>query len=521
MGAEFEERGHAPVLMIGLDAAELTLVEQWMAAGDLPELAALRKRGTFTKLRSTANWLVGSPWSSFYTSTTPAEHGLYHYLLWRPDLMTFARPTPDWLPLRPFWRELAAKRRVVAMDIPLAYAPGDFGGIEISGWATHETLQAPASNPPSLMSWVQTEFGKQPLGNEESRLLTAAELLDIRDQCLGSVEKATRVAETLMRRERWDLFLLCLAATHRGGHQLWDQANLKGDATPQQTRELEQALKSVYVACDAAVGRLVREAGPAATVMVFALHGMGPNVSRSEVLGEMVFRILAGERAARRATLQPGRPWKRLRSLVPGTVRSSIKGRLPRSMQDRLTQFWRTGGLDWEKTKAFAALCDLDGYVRVNLRGREAGGVVEPGADYEALCMIIADGLRSFVDADTGMPVVQAVARPGELFATGSRKAGLPDLMVRWSDVPAAAHRTITSPTYGDIGWPTPGRHPQGRSGNHRPDGFLIAAGDAVRGGIFSQEPHILDLAPSVYDLFGLPVPDHMHGRPLFRREGQ
>ena len=113
---------------------------------------------------------------------------------------------------------------------------------------------------------------------------------------------------------------------------------------------------------------------------------------------------------------------------------------------------------------------------------------------------------------------MQAIARPDDLFAVGRMKPYLPDLMVRWADTPAAAHRVIVSPRYGSIAWPTPGRHPQGRSGNHRPDGFLIAAGGSAAAGLAVSDPHILDLAPSVYELLGLTVPRHMHGRPLFAR---
>ena len=75
----------------------------------------------------------------------------------------------------------------------------------------------------------------------------------------------------------------------------------------------------------------------------------------------------------------------------------------------------------------------------------------------------------------------------------------------------------LVSAQYGEIAWPTPGRHPEGRSGNHRPGGFLIAAGDALGVGVAETEPCVLDLAPTVYNLLGLPVPGHMHGRPLFR----
>lgn len=501
----------APLLMIGLDAAEWTLVERWMADGSMPELRALCERGSAMRLGSTANWLVGSPWPSFYTGTTPADHGLYHYLLWRPEQMASDRPATDWLPLQPFWRHLGERTRVVAVDVPLTYPPGSFNGVEISGWGTHEVLQQPTSWPPELMSQVRRRFGSPPLGTEQARLFSAAELLAIRDQCLQSVQLSSDLVVDLMREQHWHLLLWCLAATHRGGHQLWSDDNLRGDPTAGERRELEGALKSIYMACDAAVGRAVRAAGSAATVLVFALHGMGPNVSRADLLGQMIQRVLAGAAATDSASLL-----QRARRLVPAAWRSTLKSWLPYELQDRLTQFWRTGGLDWDTTRAFPLLCDLDGYVRINLRGREAAGIVEPGAEYEELCAALADGFRSFVDADTGRPVVDAIARPDDLYADGARRAALPDLMLRWSDTPAARHRVVHSPRHGDIRWPVPGRHPQGRSGNHRPDGFLIAAGAALGHACAMPEPHILDLAPTALHLLGHEQPSQMRGRPLF-----
>ena len=59
----------SPVLMIGIDAAEVSLLQKWMDEGALPNLRALQVRGAFGRLTSTAQWLVGSPWPSFYTGT--------------------------------------------------------------------------------------------------------------------------------------------------------------------------------------------------------------------------------------------------------------------------------------------------------------------------------------------------------------------------------------------------------------------------------------------------------------------
>ena len=50
-----------PLLMIGLDAADPVLVDQWIGEGRLPNLASLRARGTEMRLETAARYLVGSP----------------------------------------------------------------------------------------------------------------------------------------------------------------------------------------------------------------------------------------------------------------------------------------------------------------------------------------------------------------------------------------------------------------------------------------------------------------------------
>jgi len=511
-----KEKSNKPVLLIGIDAAEISLVERWMEEGALPNMSSLRERGAFGPLASTAEWLVGSPWPTFYTSTGPSEHGMYHYLIWRPEHMATERPSSSWMPLKPFWRDLGDNdKRVVAIDIPLAYTPEPLAGVEIAGWATHETLEPPASYPSRFIEEVRQRFGSPPFDNEETYLLSARELLRVRDQCIRTTEIVAELGVDAMVEQEWDLFMLCFAATHRGGHQLWDLTNMVGEATQDEIDAVRDALRQIYVSCDRAIGRLVEQAGPETTTLVFSLHGMGPNASRSDLLREMLARILATGSNSGSATHQKGLA-QILRELLPIRLRSRIKNRLPMAIQDRLTLFWRTGGIDWSRTRAFAAFCDLDGYIRINLKGREAEGIVEPGAEYRDLCDHIAEGLKTFVDEDTGEPIVSRIGYLDDLFPKGCMRKHLPDLMVHWATSPAAEHRRIVSPRYGSIPWPTPGHHPQGRSGNHWPRGFLFACGDSIEPGTQIEGAHILDLAPSVLQLLDTPIPSHFQGRPLF-----
>lgn len=501
-----------PVLMIALDAAEPRLIERWIADGSLPTLKRLREQGVYGRLGSSADWLGGSPWPTFYASQTPAEHGFYSYLAWRPGEMASVRPTPDYLPMAPFWYDLSRQGpRVIAIDIPLTYEPKPFNGLQVSNWATHEALVPPATYPADLMDLLRSKFGPPKRSNEEYGLLPLDRLLDIRDDQCALADGVSALARLLMERERWDLFLVAFSTTHRCGHKLWDHSGVRGAVPLDRVAEFDDALRQVYISVDRAVGRLIEAAGNDITTLVFSLHGMGENTSRAELLPEMLRRVLAGGVVVDSPAGKPGLV-KRIRELIPNRWRNTIKDHLPLAIQDWLTSYWRMGRSDWSKTRAFCLVADLQGYVRFNIRGREAEGLVEPGAEYERLAAEITEGLRSFVDADSGEPVVAEIKTPAELFPSGARRDLLPDLIVQWNFTPVAQQRRIVSERFGAIDLPLPGKNISGRGGNHRPQGFLIASGPGIEPGTF-EGGHIVDLAPTVYQLLGRTPPDSMQGR--------
>ena len=502
-----------PVLMIGLDAAEPELIERWMGDGTLPSLAGLRARGSYRRLASSAAWLAGSPWPTFYTGTSPATHGLYHFLQWRAEQRDLARPGPGWLPLQPFWRALGPDGpRALVVDAPSSYPPAPFPGVEISGWATHDHLHPPASHPPDAIATIRAAYGSSLVSQEALGLQAPQTLRALGEELRHAVRCVGAAMRGLMASERWDLGLVSFAATHRGGHKLWDASGMRGPRTPDDDAWTFGALRELYRACDAAVGDLAAAAGEDARLLVFSLHGMGTNTARHELLPALLEAVLTGRAPAAadsRAWLQP------LRQRLPVEWRQDLKRRLPQAWQDRLTRFWRPrqGGLAGRP--AFALLSDQHGYVRVDLQGRERGGRVAPGAERERLLERIADGLMTFRDADSGAPLVAATARSEAVFPAGPRRDLLPDLLVRWNGVPSAGHRAVVSARFGTIAWPTPGRNPDGRSGNHRGSGFLIAAGGGLPAAADTAAADIRDLAPTVCRLLEVPPPWPMEGMAL------
>jgi predicted AlkP superfamily phosphohydrolase/phosphomutase len=202
-----------------------------------------------------------------------------------------------------------------------------------------------------------------------------------------------------------------------------------------------------------------------------------------------------------------------MRNLIPSRWRHRVKSRLPIRWRQLLTGFWRVGQINWEHTPAFSMMADVQGWIRINLKGREAKGIVEPGREYEALCQQIVQGLKTFVDADSGQPLVKEIIYSRDVYS-GRRLDWLPDLILNWVDTPAHEMRAAYSPLYGTIPWPTPGRNPEGRSGNHGAIGMLLVSGKGIEPGPLA-EVDILDLAPTILSLLGQPLPETLDGQPI------
>jgi predicted AlkP superfamily phosphohydrolase/phosphomutase len=195
-----------------------------------------------------------------------------------------------------------------------------------------------------------------------------------------------------------------------------------------------------------------------------------------------------------------------VRDLLPKDFRKALARRLPTGLRDTLAQRVDSADIDWARTRAYSLPTDLEGYVRINLKGREPMGVVEPGADYEQACDELQRELAALVDPETNRPLVREVVRTDAAYR-GERRPYLPDLVVGWrAEQPIAA---AASPRIGTVSAPSPDQRP----GTHAPPGFVVIRGPGVAAGTTLQDAHVFDLAPTLLTRCGVAVPDAMRGR--------
>lgn len=151
------------------------------------------------------------------------------------------------------------------------------------------------------------------------------------------------------------------------------------------------------------------------------------------------------------------------------------------------------------------------GYSRVflNVKGREPEGIVEPD-DYERVRDELAERLAAIPD-DRGRPMGTVVYRPEEVYPVANGVP--PDLIVHFGDLFWRSVGTLG----GDEGIHTVENDTGPDDANHAQDGLLIMAGPGIEPGE-REGMHLLDVAPTVLDLLGLPRPATMRGCSLLER---
>ena len=170
-------------------------------------------------------------------------------------------------------------------------------------------------------------------------------------------------------------------------------------------------------------------------------------------------------------------------------------------------------GVDWSKTRAYAL--GLGG-IYLNIAGREGKGIVSPD-EAPALADEIAAKLATLVDPAVGESAIRK-CYPSHL-ARGPYADQAPDVIVGyrvgWRISWEGARGIVDGTVFCD--------NTKAWSGDHCIDpelvpGVLIAnrplalPESHARAG---QAPHIIDLAPTVLDLFGVAPPRHMDGASL------
>jgi predicted AlkP superfamily phosphohydrolase/phosphomutase len=282
----------------------------------------------------------------------------------------------------------------------------------------------------------------------------------------------------------------------------------------------------VYAALDDAIGEIVQSAGKDTTVILTSGDGMGPNYSGSHLLGDLLSRmklfnhIPAGTNGAAGNVSAKNPPVKTdfmstVRNMVPKSVRVAVsRSLLPRSVNEKLSLRWKTAGISWQHTRAFLIENANEGYIRINLKGREPEGIVEPGKQYEDLCEELYRTIKHATNPANGERAAHTVYKTDDIYH-GPCRSHMPDIIINWNDDAKLTTELLTE-KYGLARSEVPGYAVAPYyTGNHRPTAFAVAMGPQIPGANVLKDTSILDLAPTMLNFFGIAPPDYMAGKML------
>src|SRR4030095_14817732 len=68
------------LLILGLDAATLDLINPWVAEEKLPNIAHLMSTGASGRLASIVPPVTPPAWTSFMTGKNPGKHGIFEFM---------------------------------------------------------------------------------------------------------------------------------------------------------------------------------------------------------------------------------------------------------------------------------------------------------------------------------------------------------------------------------------------------------------------------------------------------------
>jgi predicted AlkP superfamily phosphohydrolase/phosphomutase len=335
----------------------------------------------------------------------------------------------------------------------------------------------PLSTPDSYSKELARRFGPfftkglpadtNALGNG---LLDEKEFLEMDDMILA--EKDTILEYELDRFESGLLFYY-VSSTDQRQHMFWRLLD-KNSPTydPSLIRDFGQAVRDIYIQADRILDRVMRRVDKDTIIMAMSDHGFNPfnrEFNLNTWLKDNGYHTLIN-------------PWKD-------------------SNQDF---FLNT---DWSRTRAYGV--GLNG-LYLNLRGREAEGIVPQGAEAERLLREIAAKLERTVDPQTGERAVRHAFLAKDVYH-GAAVDLAPDIVLGFN----RGYRISWGSPTGRIAAEVFGDNKDKWSGDHMGDPEIIPGTLVMNRPVRAEAPALYDLTPTILRIFGVEPPPEMRGRSI------
>ena len=480
------------LIIFGIDGATWDLMDPWLEAGLLPNLAQVVRTGCRAPLRSIIPPITGCAWPTIMTGTNPGKHGMFGLSTYGTDYR--ARPVSNLDRQAPvLWEMLGELGCSVAVyNVPITYPPDRVRGVFVSGEMGAVEFDPSMFQPQGLFDEV---FGVVP-DYVIAPLKPDADGYDL-DALRRQVEARRKTAVYLLEKHPADVFIAVVNYVDHISHFFW-QTRAYG--------EFEDLLLWGYQQADQLLGELMEVAGEGAAVMLLSDHGFG------SVAGFLDLNALLAQLGFLKVR-DPAPERGRARSLAARAYRTFLRPLLSDDRRESVHRSLGGGGLPFDpaRTRAYQAgpfLC-----ARLNLKGREIHGRVAP-ADQHRMCADIAEALNEVTNPFSGDKDLGAFAAAGYYHGPytglGPDILGVPQgFSLDQAGIPGNFDRPFL--TREDLR--AAGNNLASRQATHRMHGILACRLPSEAAALTVEVPELVDITPTALALLSLPLPAHLDGR--------
>jgi predicted AlkP superfamily phosphohydrolase/phosphomutase len=331
----------------------------------------------------------------------------------------------------------------------------------------------PISHPVTYSIYLSKLFGPYAtLGLAEDTWALNEHVLDddaFLAQAYGNHEDRERMLFDALEKTQQGLCTCVFDTTDRVQHMFWrylDDDHPAARGVPRDKRP--QVIQNLYARMDELIGRVMRQIDDKTLLMIVSDHGF-KSFARCVNLNAWLHQ----------------------------------NGYLALKAEKTESGDWFED-VDWSKTRAYTM--GLNG-VYLNLKGREREGIVEP-SNVENLKQELRAKLHGLTDPSSGRLGITGVFDCDAVYA-GPYVENAPDLIVGYGDGFRASWDSVMGKVTGQIfednlkAW----------SGDHCIDARLVPGILFCNRKIADEKPAIVDVAPTILNLFGLPLPSHFDGK--------
>jgi len=334
----------------------------------------------------------------------------------------------------------------------------------------------PVSTPKSYSKEIVEKIGRfytQGMA-EETTALSAGVLTDaqFRDHALYVLNTDISIFESQLNDFHDGFFYSYFSSLDMNSHMYWRTIDAKHPLyTPELAKAHGDHLPTLYRRIDDYVGHLMEHMGGDGLIYIASDHAFTS--------------------------------FRRQFNLNSWLLDNGYAGLKNRSDRTSATDFANT---DWKRTKAYGLGINS---LYLNMDGREPDGTVNPENADRLRDELIAK-LTAVRDPQTGEQVIRRVIKPDQFFrdVSHSRKH-MPDLIVCYADTYRASWDTILG------GYPDEHvtDNTDAWSGDHCMDPDFLSGVLLTNAPLKDDKPALEDLAPTIIQTFGVPVPDVMKGK--------